>query len=196
MWTSFKLKFAKKISALGRAEQLYIIPTLDGLKLVLLNLILLIIGLVYANNYVLLFNFILFCLFFASMFYTHFNLQGLKLISAKIQPLHACDNGILTLQFKTTSGLGHFFIGIRIKNNLIEIQKHSFSFPPNNGSYKSLKVDIPIKATKRGLVTIDRICIETLFPFHLFCCFAYFKPPLVITIYPEKKRFRDSQSKK
>lgn len=187
MWTSFQNTFFNKIATLGRSEQLYIVPTLDGIKLAILNLILIIIGLVYANNYILLFNFILFCLFLGSMFYTHFNLQGLKLISAKLAPIHVNDNGILTLQFKTTSSLGHYFLRLRLKHLLIDLEDKTFNFSIEPSSQKSFKVEIPIKGMKRGDLVLSRLCIETLFPFHLFRCFVYFKPQLTIVVYPERK---------
>lgn len=178
----------ERFSNIGRTEQLYIIPTIDGLKLLALNLILLVIGLVYANNYVLLFNFILFSLFMGSMYYTHFNLQGLKLISARMNPIHVGDSGNLTLSFKSSSGLGHHFLGIRFNSHFIKIQDKNFSFS-FEGELRILKVDIPISATKRGITPAPRICIETLFPFHLFRSFVYFNPHLNFIIYPEKKDY-------
>lgn len=187
MWINLQNNFFKKIAALGKSQQLYIVPTLDGIKLAFLNVTLLVIGLVYANNYVLLFNFILFCLFLGSMYYTHFNLQGLELISAKTSPLHVNDKGVLTLQFKTTSGLGHYFLGLRLQNNLIDLQDKNFTFSFEANSQNTLKVDVPIKGIIRGDLVISRLCIETLFPFHLFRCFVYFKHHLRIVVYPERK---------
>ncbi len=175
------------METLSKTEQTYIIPTFDGMKLLILNLILLIIGLVYANNYVLLFNFILFCLFLGSMYYTHFNLQGLILVSAKLTPVHVNEVGVLTLHFKTHSRFGHHFLKLRINNKLVQIldQDFNFSFSENLGGI--LKVEIPTKGTRRGVEVFNRICIETLFPFHLFRSFSYFKSSLEILVFPEKK---------
>jgi uncharacterized protein (DUF58 family) len=195
MWTSFQNSFFfNKIKTLGKSEQLYIIPTLDGIKLASLNLILIIIGLVYANNYILLFNFILFCLFLGSMFYTHFNLVGLKLISAKLSPIHVNDCGILTLQFKSTSELGHYFLGIRLNHQLIEVQDKSFTFSLESNAQKTFKINIPIKGVSRGDIVLNKLCVETLFPFHLFRSFVYFNPHLTIAVYPEKKDLNIHQS--
>ena len=187
MLTSFQNLFFNKMTKVGRSEQLYIIPTLDGLKLLALNLILLIIGLVYANNYILLFNFILFCLFLGSMYYTHFNLQGLRLISARATPVHLGDAGILTLSFKSTSNLGHFFLGLRVKDLLIEVENKAFTFSFQSRVNNTLKIDIPIRAIKRGCLAVEKICVETLFPFHLFRCFVYFNPQLNLIVLPQKR---------
>jgi uncharacterized protein (DUF58 family) len=179
----------KRFENIGRNNQLYIVPTLDGLKLLCLNLILLVIGLVYANNYVLLFNFILFCLFIGSMYYTHFNLQGLKFISARIHPLHANENGVLSLTFKSRSALGHHFLGVRFKNKFIQTLNSQFSFS-FNAQENLLKVDIPLVATERGVGKLPRIIVETFFPFHLFRCFVYFSSELPLIIYPERKDYQ------
>lgn len=187
MWTK---KISNRIHSLGRNEQLYIVPTLDGLKLVILNLILLIIGLVYANNYVLLFNFILFCLFLGSMYYTHFNLQGLKLTSAKFTALHVLDSGTLTLHFKTKSTLGHYFLRAKFNSDLIKQTETSSIFSFESNSQHLLRVDIPVTGIKRGSSALTRITIETLFPFHLFRCFVYFRPNLNIVVFPEKKNLQ------
>ena len=172
---------------LGRQEQLYIVPTLDGIKLLILNLILLIIGLVYANNYVLLFNFILFCLFIGSMYYTHFNLQGLKLASARFNPIHANEKGLISLSFKSSSSLGHHFLGIKINDQHFQLQDKNFTFSFESSQQNTFRVDVPILALKRGTGQLNRICIQTLFPFHLFRAFVYFRPSLYYVIYPQKK---------
>jgi uncharacterized protein (DUF58 family) len=190
MLTNLFQKLFIKIDSVGKAEQLYIIPTLDGLKLLALNLTLLIIGLSYANNYVLLFNFVLFCLFLGSMFYTHFNLQGLILLSAKLSPLYVNKSGFLTLHFKTQSKMGHFFLNLKLKNKFIQLNDPSFSFSIQPKSESVLKVDVPVLGIKRGEFHLNRICIETFFPFHLFKCFVYFRPEIDFVIYPEMKNLQ------
>ncbi|MDO9183974.1 MAG: DUF58 domain-containing protein, partial [Bacteriovorax sp.] len=197
MLINLKKDFTKKMATLRREEQLYIVPTFDGLKLLVLNFILLVVGLVYANNYVLLFNFVLFCLFLGSMYYTHFNLQGLKLVSAKISPLYTKSSGILTLQFNTTSSLGHFFLRLKINNAHISVMDplQMFSFNSSSNSSRSFKIDLPIMGIKRGDYKLNRICIETLFPFHLFRCFVFYDPVIHIVVYPEKKNLNIHDTK-
>ena len=187
-----KERFLKALGStgFGRSELQYILPTLDGFKLLILNLVLLIVGLVYANNYVLLFNFILFCLFLGSMFYTHYNLHGLKLISAKINPIHLGDIGILTLQFKSLSSLGHHVLNLRLNNQIIQLAVNHFTFSIAPSNSTIVVVNIPIRGISRGEEILSRIVIETLFPFHLFRCFIYFKPSTSIVVFPQKKELR------
>lgn len=186
MLIKFKDHFLNKLDSLGRSELLYIVPTLDGIKLLALNFTLLVIGLVYANNYVLLFNFILFCLFLGSMFYTHFNLQGLKLISAKLNSIHMGENGLLTLQFKSKSNLGHHFLGLKLRNQIIQLSDKRFTFSLIATNPNTFTVDIPVRGISRGEESLNRVVIETLFPFHLFRCFLYFKPTLSIVVFPKR----------
>lgn len=172
----------KKLQKSGRPQKIYILPTLDGLKLLGLNLILLVIGLVYANNYILLFNFILFGLFLCSMFYTHFNLEGLQVEAIKLSPTHAGENNSIQIYFKSHSKLGHNFINLKIDSELISLDDHSFSFTK---SYGQLKTEVKLKALARGVEHINHIYLETLFPFHLFRCVSFHQCNLEIIVYPQ-----------
>jgi uncharacterized protein (DUF58 family) len=167
-----------------RMHPIYILPTIDGLKVVVLNITLLIIGLVYANNYVLLFNFLLFCLFLASMFYTHFNLSGIKLQSIQFPALHAKENGVINLHFASSNAQGHFFIRPYFKSSGLKIidTKRTYQIPTE----QKANLEIPIAAIKRGKETIKSIYIETLFPFNFFRCFTFFPIEQECLIYPER----------
>lgn len=185
--------FLEKLKKSGRPQKIYILPTLDGIKLLILNITLLIIGLVYANNYILLFNFILFGIFLCSMFYTHFNLEGLKLESTYLPPTSAGGNSNLILLFKSTSKLGHHYINISLESKLVQIEEASFSFINSNENF--LKTEIEVNALRRGVENISQIRLETLFPFHLFRCISYHPCNLEIIVHPRlssKKLFLET----
>ena len=171
-----------------KIHPIYILPTIDGLKVVVLNILLLIIGLVYANNYVLLFNFLLFCLFLASMFYTHFNLTGLKLKAIKLPSLHAKENGNMSLYFTTSNSQGHFFIKPKFKSKLIKITDELKTYEIS--TEKNLIIEVPITAFHRGKDNIDSLYIETLFPFNFFRCFTFFKVDQDLMVYPERSNLK------
>lgn len=186
MLTNIKNKFFKRILSYGKKDQVYIIPTFDGIKLLILNLILLIVGLVYANNFVLLFNFSLFCLFLGSMFYTHFNLSGLKVVSVKVSPLHKNQKGLITLNLKSSSSLGHFSLEFKANEDFINTDlPNSYSF--NKSKTDSFVVELPITPLKRGKFEIKKIYVQTMFPFHLFRSFSFLSLDLNIVVYPEKR---------
>jgi uncharacterized protein (DUF58 family) len=175
--------FREKLKKSSRPRKIYIIPTLDGLKLLSLNITLLIIGLVYGNNFVLLFNFILFGLFICSMFYTHFNLDGLKLEMLYLSPTFAGDKNNLHLFIKTSSSLGHHYINLNLDSKLVQTEDAVFSSDESDTT--TIKAEIKIKAIKRGVETIQLVRLETLFPFHLFRCISYHPCNLEIIVYPE-----------
>lgn len=173
----------KKLKKSGKPQKIYILPTLDGIKLLGLNFILLVIGLTYANNYILLFNFILFGLFLCSMFYTHFNLEGLQLEAIKTSPTHAGENGTLHLYFKSKSKLGHNFISVNIDSKLISLEKSFFSF--EKSSDQELIAHLKFHTNTRGVEYINHIYLETLFPFHLFRCVSFHNCNLEVIAYPK-----------
>lgn len=145
-------------------------------------------GLIYANNYVLLFNFILFCLFLGSMFYTHFNLSGLKLDSVQFPFLYVRENGTLVLHFTSSNAQGHYFIRPHFKSEMIKINNPSETYPIS--AKKSTSINLSIQGLKRGQESIQTIYIETLFPFNFFRCFTFFKIDQQCLIYPERSDLR------
>lgn len=180
--------FYDRASNSRKVHPIYILPTIDGLKVIALNLILLVMGLIYANNYVLLFNFILFCLFLGSMFYTHFNLNGLTLNNAQFPALYVNENGVLSLHFTSTNSQGHYFIRPHFKSSKIKINEPSKTFPIS--SKEKTIVNISIQGLARGQENIQTIYIETLFPFNFFRCFTFFRIDQTCLIYPERSDLR------
>ena len=175
--------FLKIIEHFVPSKKIYIVPTLDGIKLLILNIILLIIGLAYGNNFILLFNFILFGLFLCSMFYTNFNLERLEVEGIKYNPGHVGDICSMQLFFKSTSKLDHHFIKIKIKSDLIELQNNTFSFLHSFNN--QIQIDCNALALKRGAETITKVYLETLFPFHLFRSFTVHSCHFEILNYPK-----------
>ena len=185
MWTKLFNRLLKNLSLKGKREVIYIIPTFDALKLLVLNGTLLIIGLVYANNFILFFNFILFCLFLGSMYYTHFNLRGIKINGCKITSLHCDESSTMTLALSSSSSLGHYFLSLRtLHSNFIEVDTlTTFSLPEKS---LSLSINLNVSGKKRGHGKIDHLVIETLFPFHLFRCLIVLPVDASFYVYPKR----------
>lgn len=163
-------------------KRLYIVPTFDGLKLFAVNIILLIIGLVYANNYVLLFNFLLFCLFIASMFYTHFNLQYLNAVNLISNDNYANNKSLLTVQLDSHEKYLRSGIFAKIILNGITYLSEAADY-----SVENQYLNIELYLNKRGVYPIRRIMLQTEFPFHLFKSFIYFEIEHELVVYPELK---------
>lgn len=185
MIRKIKLYFYNKIADSRREHPIYILPTIDGFKVVLLNMVLLVMGLSYANNYILLLNFILFCLFLGSMFYTHFNLSGIKIVSAVIPQLHAGEEREFIVHFSSSSKQGHHFVLPNLRSNYITVKDPEMKYSlteKNNHSIKFL-----VRGSKRGHEQLTKIYLETLFPFNFFRCFTFFTINQDLFVYPEIK---------
>ncbi len=174
--------FLEKISQRRSSHPIYILPTFDGLKVVALNFILLAIGLTYANNYVLLFNFILFCLLLASMFYTHFNLQGVRFVSLKSSELYAQTTSSMEFIFQCQAKGTHYFLKPFIKINGFTCETTEFNISEN-----TMSVQIKLTPHKRGSYTLKSVGLETRFPFNFFSCFTFFSTDISLIVFPEKK---------
>jgi uncharacterized protein (DUF58 family) len=116
------------------------------------------------------------------MFYTHFNLEGIKLEMLFLPPTYAGEKNKLTLFFKTTSSLGHHYININLDSKLIQTEEAIFSIAASNDS--SIKAEVNVSAIKRGVESIHLVRLETLFPFHLFRCISYHPCKLEVIVYP------------
>ena len=175
----------------ARANRVYILPTFLGLKIFFVNFILLILGLIYANNYLLLFNFIFFCLFLMTMFYTHFNLLGFVAYDLKVEPGFANSNSNVTLYYKNENLDDRFSLNVSMKSNNFIYKLNSFNPNPKIGTHR-----FDIQLNQRGVETFKRIKIETNFPLNLFVCFSYFDINFEIITFPALSMFTDFISNK
>jgi hypothetical protein len=173
------MEWVKKFS---KHKKIYILPTANGLKLLSINLILLITGMIYGNNFILLFNFLVFSLFFCSMLYTHFNLEGIDLLSSEIDPGFANSVSNLNLSFKNNSNYSKFSINIKCSQTpLIQFKKSNDLFLE---AKSTTKLSLPIELLKRGKSSINKIEVSTSYPFGFFRTFTYFHVNTNATIYP------------
>ncbi len=174
------LKLIDYFASKAKTNRVFIIPTFLGIKLLIVNIILLSMGLIYANNYLILFNFIFFCLFIISMFYTHFNLYGLELKLTDCTDNFANDFLELGLKFKTPNKQLYPAIYVCFK-----VLNEKFKLGPFTINENGDVIPIKFKLKMRGNFLIHKIELETIFPLNLFKAFCYFKTDLNIIVYPE-----------
>ncbi len=176
----------KLILQVSRNNRLYIVPTFDGAKLFFLTLILLFTGLIYANNFILFFNFLLFSLFICSMFYTHFNLTKVTLESAKIESTFAGHWADITFHVVNESSFPRYQIEIHLPedNSAFKLRPIMITkMEPNS----RVEVKGVIECYKRGSFALPRFKVLARFPFNFFRTFTYFKTESSFYIYPEPK---------
>ena len=119
------------------------------------------------------------------MFYTHFNISGLSLVSAHLPSLHVKEDGVLTLFFKTRNAQGNYFIKPSFKSSLLKINNEKITFPISFGNES--QINLPVTAIKRGHENLQSIYIESLFPFNFFRCFTFFRIDQDFYVYPERE---------
>lgn len=184
LFEKIRFYFIRRMLQSRKTHPIYIVPTADGLKVLGLNFLLLVIGLIYANNYVLLFNFFIFCLALGSMFYTHFNLRGMRLVFSHVQNGHANEGNLLSLNFSSQNLLGHDRILVSVYHDELDGQnKHMFSYPPRAST---ASVQLALSFKKRGEKTLHHIGISTEFPLGFFKAFTFFSFSSNFICYPER----------
>jgi uncharacterized protein (DUF58 family) len=184
-------KLTNSLFQKAKTNRVFIIPNFNGLKIFIVNFIMLAIGLIYANNYLLLFNFLLFSLFIITMFYTHFNLHGLSLLSISQTPSFSGESSLIKLHFSSNDLLERFSIKARLYFKNDEYIGSSFNVDGNTG-YATFN----FTPNKRGIDRIKKIELYTTFPLDIFKAIIFFDIDSEFIIYPKRslKRFSTSNS--
>lgn len=118
------------------------------------------------------------------MFYTHFNLEQVEIISIGFTPGYAGESGEIILTIKNT---GHMpKIGITFNFPQIKLWDKPLPVYFDLASYEVKQVRIPVKLKKRGLVNIQRTELKTVYPFNFFKSFSYADAPLEVVVYPAR----------
>lgn len=192
VYNRLNIFFLNRLALSSRKEHpIYIIPTANGLKVLALNFLLLVIGLIYANNYVLLFNFLLFCLVLSSMFYTHHNLKFITLKSATSIPGFNQEMAFIDFQLFSTNKQNNYEIKVSVLSNAniecLELKIDQLSANQDNHGL------LPLRVHKRGLTIITGIFLETQFPLGFFRCFTFFPQEINLFLYPARIAHNNSQ---
>jgi len=159
-------------------RRLYILPTRVGMGFGALVLTMLVAGLNYANSLALLFAFLLAGFALVAMHECHRNLLGLSLIQASAAPLFAGSAGTLRLTFENASRLRRY----RLQAVVTDTGAGAVTLDLAAGSRG--QVELPIRASRRGLQRIDRLRISSTHPFGLFRVWTWVHAPIVVLVYP------------
>lgn len=171
-----------------KPHKIYILPTLSGIKLFCIIFLLLFVGLIYANNFVLFFDFLLFGLFICSMFYTHFNLDQVEILSINFKEHFCGEHSHFSVMVKNSGQLAKTSISFGLPESplweMAEKDKRSMSFDLASHEVKEIK--IPVKLLKRGVADLKRVTMKTVYPFNFFRSFTYFSSPCQLVVYPAR----------
>lgn len=165
-----------------RLNRQYIYPSLDGIKLFAVNFVLLITGILYQSNFVLIFNFALFSLVLCTMFYTHYHLKGIAIIGCEILPRSAKESATMIFLVKNKTNLEKNKINIYLK---AKKQKKTIDQRFDLAAGEIKKIAIDSYQDKRGKKNFTAF-ISTTYPLGFFKTFIPVEQVTLIT-YPEKK---------
>jgi len=140
-------------------RRLYILPTRAGVGFGLLLVIMFVAGLNYANSTALFLTFLLTGFALVSLHQCHRNLLGAQLVAATAQPTFAHHTGTLSLIFENPAAAARFRIAAGVGDEPVA--------PTDLPARGRGKIELPVAASKRGLVQIDRLHLITTHPFGL-----------------------------
>ena len=162
-----------------RRQRIYILPTRSGLGFAALLLVMLLAGLNYANSLALFATFSLMSFGLVTMNLCHRNLMGLRISSATPLPAFAGDDAVVELSIENGTAVDRFSLRAAVNGRdalLVEL-----------ASAHSARLRMPIATLRRGLQRVDRLRIDTDFPFGLFRAWTWLHLPLDIVVYPRSR---------
>ena len=160
---------------LGR-RRLYILPTRAGMAFGALVLAMLLAGLNYANSIALLFAFLLAGFALVAMHQCHRNVLGLSLLEAAGTPLFAGSTGTLRITVENASRLARYRVQTAVAGEP--------AVALDVASSGRGRVELPIRAGRRGLQRIDRLRVSSSHPFGLFRVWTWVHAPIEVIVYP------------
>jgi len=173
--------FERKIYPLLKEHQTYIIPSFNGMTFILTNLALLLMGLIYTNNLILLISFINASVLFTILFITNYNLQGLKISEVVIPPQFAGDTVIAECIVENESLLWRPGICIKVSDRKFPTSSIKFEIK----SHQRIKIPFSLPISKRGVYQINRLSLYSTYPLGLFYAWKLLKKEIEFYIYPQ-----------
>lgn len=183
-------KIRKKLNSLitPSVEQIYIIPTRMGGYFITVTLIILLIGSGYSNNLVNILAFFMFSLVFVGMVLTHLQLKDVKVAELEVNPSFAGEEVWSQAVLNNPNATERF--GLRAHLPELETVKGaSFTerFVHQLAARQNTRVSWVQRSGVRGLHTIQKIEVSSVFPLGLFYSWKLIPIQKNYWVYPELK---------
>jgi uncharacterized protein (DUF58 family) len=136
-------------------------------------------GLNYSNSLALIMTFSLVSFALVAMNLCHRNLMGLRITSATPLPAFAGDDAVVELSLENGTALRRYSLHAALKGRdamLIEL-----------GPAVSARLRLAVATGRRGRQRIDRLRLDTDFPFGLFRAWTWLHLTLDVTVYPRPR---------
>jgi uncharacterized protein (DUF58 family) len=159
------------------SRQIFILPTVNGLRFGAVLLVMLIGSLNYQNNLGLLFTFLLASVALLAMHHTWFNLLGLSVQVRGGPPVFVGEDRIFEVIIGTEGQRSRYDLGIAGT----EGQPQAIAIQGRDCG--TIRIGLP--ALERGLSAIEEVTLETRYPLNLFRAWCYVKTNATTLVYPK-----------
>ncbi|MBF0263729.1 MAG: DUF58 domain-containing protein [Gammaproteobacteria bacterium] len=158
-------------------RKIYILPTKEGYYFALTIILMVLAAINFSNNLIYLFTFFLIAIALLSMFYTQFNLLGVKIHSQHATPVFCGEDMNVPIVIQQTLQKHKQSMAVQIKIN-------DFSHQINYVDSAHLHF-FQLKTTQRGYLDIPMVTISSTFPFGLFRAWSLVKLESKNLVYPQ-----------
>jgi len=166
-------------------KNIYIFPSKMGFVFVLLIVLMLLTAVNYQNSLIYLFTFFLSAVFFVSILLCFLNMNGLQVSSFQVLQ---CFEGELRAHAIEITNISKSSLGISLG-----VDKGSMNQMSIDQGVKNLH-NLLLPADKRGLHVLDRLRIESTFPFGFIIAWTWLKLDSKVLIFPKPVEGERSQS--
>lgn len=158
-------------------RRIYILPTRQGWLYGFTTFIMLLGSMNYSNSMGFMLTFVLAGLGFVAMHACHSNLAELQVSAGTARPVFAGDNARFVLHLTNPGRALRTAISLGASNS-------DTSVTGDVAAHSHGSVAVPLKAEKRGWLKLDRLVVETTYPFGLFRAWSWVYMPLRVLVYP------------
>lgn len=173
----------RKNNHLLKLNNLYILPTKRGFLFLSLVMIIWLLGTNYQNNLILSLTFLLISIFIVSILHTYANLAGLEIQLTGAANAHAGEDVDFFFNIKNKTKHNSDSISFHWQDSDLD----SSSFAINKNVVKT--VHVSLSAPKRGVLTPQRLLIETEYPLGLLRCWTWLNFDAHAFVYPKPIEF-------
>jgi len=159
-----------------RPRSLYILPTRQGMLLVLVLVLMLAGSINYGSNLGHFVSFLLGGIWLTAILHTWRNLLGLTLRAGQAEPVFAGQEACFNLHVGNPGELHRYGVNLRQGGTRGE----SDDLPP--GESRLLRISLP--APRRGRLRLPEVSLHTVYPLGLFHAWCYARLEMVCLVYP------------
>lgn len=169
-------RLASESDILLTQQRLFILPSKQGLFFLLIQILLLLIAINYQNNLVYALCFFLFSLFISTIFFTFFNLNGLRLNLEESSKTFAGQTVFVKFLIDKKPKAMHHQVACHFNGE----QAVVFDLVDSN----QVSIALPLATNQRGWLTLPELKIKSEFPLGLVTCWSRLRFKQSILVYP------------